>query len=102
MAYILAIIRDLQFLLLMLYERRHRPQTPFYLSLLYWIELDPEYCQILLGIKLITLHCMYLDASELRNILIQLPETLSDEEMDEMLRTGDTNGDGKFDLSELG
>ena len=45
---------------------------------------------------------MYLDASELRNILIQLPETLSDEEMDEMLRTGDTNGDGKFDISELG
>ena len=78
----------------MLYERRHRPPFSFLCS--------SEYCQILLGIKLITLHCMYLDASELRNILIQLPETLSDEEMDEMLRTGDTNGDGKFDLSELG
>ena len=30
-----------------------------------------------------------LEAEELRNILLQLPETLSDEEMDEMLRAGD-------------
>ena len=33
-----------------------------------------------------------LEAEELRNILLQLPETLSDEEMDEMLRAGDKVG----------
>ena len=44
----------------------------------------------------------FLEAEELRNILLQLPETLSDEEMDEMLRAGDIDNNGKFDLSELG
>ena len=32
------------------------------------------------------------EAEELRNILLQLPESLTDEEMDEMLRAGDKVG----------
>ena len=44
----------------------------------------------------------YSEAEELRNILLQLPETITDEEMDEMLRAGDRDNNGRFDLSELG
>ena len=38
----------------------------------------------------------------MRLILSQLPVSLADEEMDEILRAGDANGDGVFDLAELG
>ena len=35
-------------------------------------------------------------------MLSQLPVSLTEEEMDEILRAGDSNEDGVFDLSELG
>ena len=38
----------------------------------------------------------------MRLILSQLPVSLTDEEMDEILRAGDANGDSVFDLAELG
>ena len=38
----------------------------------------------------------------MRLILSQLPVSLADEEMDEILQAGDANGDGVFDLAELG
>ena len=44
----------------------------------------------------------FIEAEEMRNILLQLPESLTDDEMDEMFKTGDRNGDGKFDLAEFG
>ena len=44
----------------------------------------------------------FIKTEEMRNILLQLPEILSDDEMEELLRTGDRNGDGKFDLTEFG
>ena len=44
----------------------------------------------------------FIEAEEMRNILLQLPESLTDDEMEEMLRTGDRNRDGKFDLAEFG
>ena len=39
---------------------------------------------------------------ELRSIFLQLPELIEDKELEEMLRAGDRNGDGKFDLEDLG
>eukprot|EP00090_Calanus_glacialis_P039722 TRINITY_DN69168_c0_g1_i1.p1 TRINITY_DN69168_c0_g1~~TRINITY_DN69168_c0_g1_i1.p1 ORF type:complete len:177 (-),score=69.08 TRINITY_DN69168_c0_g1_i1:87-539(-) len=44
----------------------------------------------------------FIEAEEMRLILSQLPVSLADEEMDEILRAGDANGDGVFDLAELG
>merc|ERR1712032_495398 len=44
----------------------------------------------------------YIEAEEMRNIFLQLPERLSDEEMDALLRAGDRSGQGKFALSDLG
>ena len=38
----------------------------------------------------------------MRLILSQLPVSLTEEEIDEILRAGDTNMDGVFDLSEFG
>ena len=42
------------------------------------------------------------ELEELRSIFLQLPELIDDQELEEMLRTGDRNGDGKFDLEDLG
>ena len=42
------------------------------------------------------------EAEEMRLILSQLPVSLTDEEMDEILWAGDANGDGVFNLAELG
>ena len=42
------------------------------------------------------------ELEELRSIFLQLPELIDDQELEEMLRAGDRNGDGKFDLEDLG
>ena len=38
----------------------------------------------------------------MRSILLQLPELIEDQEIEELLRVGDRNGDGKLDLEDLG
>ena len=42
------------------------------------------------------------ELEELRSIFLQLPELIDDQELEEMLSVGDRNGDGKFDLEDLG
>ena len=45
---------------------------------------------------------IWAELEELRSIFLQLPELIEDQELEEMLRAGDRNGDGKFDLEDLG
>ena len=42
------------------------------------------------------------ELEELRSIFLQLPELIDDQELEEMLSAGDRDGDGKFDLEDLG
>ena len=42
------------------------------------------------------------EAEELRAIFLQLPEPLSDDEMEEMLRAGNRSGGGTFNLEDMG
>ena len=44
----------------------------------------------------------FLEAEELRAIFLQLPEPLSDDEMEEMLRAGNRSGGGTFNLEDMG
>ena len=44
----------------------------------------------------------FLEADELRAIFLQLPEPLSDDEMEEMLRAGNRSGGGTFNLEDMG
>ena len=43
----------------------------------------------------------YITISKLKNIMISLEENLSEEEIDEMLKEADMNGDGKIKFSDL-
>lgn len=43
----------------------------------------------------------FITATELRHIMSNLGETLTDEEVDEMIRESDANGDGRIDYSEF-
>ena len=38
----------------------------------------------------------FIDAAELRHVMVNLGEKLTDEEVDEMMREGDVDGDGKI------
>ena len=38
----------------------------------------------------------------MRSILLRLPELIDDQELEELLSVGDRNGDGRFDLDDLG
>ena len=42
------------------------------------------------------------EAQELKLILSQLPVTLEEDDIDAMLRAGDADGNGMFDLAEMG
>ena len=44
----------------------------------------------------------FIEAEELRAIFLQLPEPLSDDEMEEMLRAGNRSGGGTFNLEDMG
>ena len=44
----------------------------------------------------------FVEAEELRAIFLQLPEPLSDDEMEEMLRAGNRSGGGTFNLEDMG
>ena len=44
----------------------------------------------------------FIEAEELRAIFLQLPELLSDDEMEEMLRAGNRSGGGTFNLEDMG
>ena len=43
----------------------------------------------------------FIEAEELRAIFLQLPEPLSDDEMEEMLRAGNRSGGGTFNLEDM-
>ncbi|KAL4239135.1 hypothetical protein ACF0H5_003837 [Mactra antiquata] len=42
-----------------------------------------------------------ISASELRHVMVNLGEKLTDEEVEEMIREGDINGDGEIDYDEF-
>lgn len=42
-----------------------------------------------------------IDATELRNIMLSLGENLSDEEVNQMIKEADLNGDGEIDFDEF-
>eukprot|EP00168_Porphyra_purpurea_P018874 TRINITY_DN7236_c0_g1_i10.p5 TRINITY_DN7236_c0_g1~~TRINITY_DN7236_c0_g1_i10.p5 ORF type:complete len:102 (-),score=46.03 TRINITY_DN7236_c0_g1_i10:187-492(-) len=42
-----------------------------------------------------------IDATELRNIMMSLGENLSDEEVNQMIKEADLNGDGEIDFDEF-
>lgn len=50
----------------------------------------------------LTLKCLgFISAQELRHVMTNLGERLTDEEVDEMLREADVDGDGKINYEEF-
>ena len=75
----------------------------------YWLLVDPVIWGPSLEVKKYILlasnaqpkkDCV--EAEELRAIFLQLPEPLSDDEMEEMLRAGNRSGGGTFNLEDMG
>jgi len=46
-------------------------------------------------------HCRYITCEELRTVMKTLGEKLSQEELEEMIREADTDGDGKVGFAEF-
>ena len=71
------------------------PSTHFHLPLLY----EPVHLCALLTMKLFLIHLRFITAAELMVVMKNLGEKLTDEEVSDMLKEADKNGDGKIDYN---